>query len=398
MIRRPVRHQQHLYTFCPDASPVPGNRMRGLVWIRVVDEITELPPEAGLTVRTPHRGLISRVSAGSIVGLVGNPMQLYPQLGKQGVDIDLCIAADRYVTRRIVRRLGPITDFPNEFRLPQASDEHLHRQAVSLCGRLIQVEGEKRIPLKRIVVSVAGMWNTFPPPEYDTQSTMDAPNLICLTPGFYSEYTKETGTLRRCDMVLTGGAGKTLAAPAPKGAKQIKLSDRTNLSTGDVLAIEPRHPDLAEFIRINDVNRALPEQQPAFVTLAYPVANDHREGAEAMRAELVQWGPENKLARDALPGDRPAFLNGLDGLADETVIDYESVVELNDGEQSEYHRMRRYETLSNQDGYFRLPPISRVAQLRLHAAVTGVPAPVEDDLVISPDYRYPENRFDIVFP
>jgi hypothetical protein len=391
---RPMPQGQQCYRFCPDDSRVAGDRVRGLVWIRVVDEITNLPPEAALTVSTRHQGLIPRVSTGGIVGVVGNPMRIFPQLGVQGVDIEFSIAAQRYITRRVVKRLDPIADFPGQFRLspPTNEPEPLHRQAVSLRGRVVKVDGGKRVLLPDVTVSIAGVWSTFPGPEVDAQSEMEQPNLIYLTPGLYAERTKGASTLKRCEMVLSNGVEKTVVTPAPRGTRQIAVSDRVGLGVGDVLAVEPGHPELAEFIRISQINGSLSENLPATVTLAYPLANDHIEGTNAVRAELVDRGPENVLARDASPEDRVAFLNEM------AELDSATKVELGGAGQLEYHSMQRYATKTNEDGYFRLPPISRVAQLRLHAELSNIPAASLDKLVVSLDYRYPENHFDIVFP
>lgn len=396
MTCRSVSHGQELYRFCPDDAPAAGNRVRGLVWIHVVDEITNLPPEMGLTVSTSRRGLTPRVSSGGIVGVLGNPMQLYPQLGAQHVDIEFSITAPRYITRRVVRGLGPIDNFPEQFRLspptdgPEPPPELLHREPVSFRGRVVKVEGGQRVSLPDVTVSIAGVWNTFPGPEVDAQSAMEQPNLVCLTPGFYAEYAQGTSTLRRCEMVLDVGAEKTLVTPAPRGTSQIELSDRSGLGVGDILAIKPDHLDLAEFVRISQVDESLSENEPAIITLAYPLANDHFEGANAVRAELAGQGPANVLARNAIPGDRVAFLNTM------AELDSAKTVELSGAGQTEYHSMQRYKTQTNKGGFFRLPPISRVAQLRLE--VVGLSVPDPDKWIVSPDYRYPENHFDLVFP
>jgi hypothetical protein len=55
----------------------------------------------------------------------------------------------------------------------------------------------------------------------------------------------------------------------------------------------------------------------------------------------------------------------------------------------------RLEALTDADGQYRLPLLSRVSQLRLEATGGGLPLPVTR--LVSPAYGAAENRFDLVF-
>ena len=56
--------------------------------------------------------------------------------------------------------------------------------------------------------------------------------------------------------------------------------------------------------------------------------------------------------------------------------------------------MRRFSVSSDAAGYYRLPPLSRVAQLELRAE-RGALIPIQ--MEFRPDYRVRENRLDFTF-
>ncbi len=97
---------------------------------------------------------------------------------------------------------------------------------------------------------------------------------------------------------------------------------------------------------------------------------------------MLAPAPSNPFARDAIAGDTTVFLNGLAGLP----VGVTAVVEVGGGgvAQLEHHLLERYETTCDADGFFRLPPISRVAQLEIRAD-DGAHPPVSQ--IVAPDYQ-----------
>ena len=101
-------------------------------------------------------------------------------------------------------------------------------------------------------------------------------------------------------------------------------------------------------------------------------------------------GANNLLTADIVPEDSTLLLASLTGLAGGTHL------EIVDGVVPDEPRsMQLYETLTDADGFYRLPPISRVAQVRI-TAVSGANPPVHTILRI--DYGRGENRHDITIP
>ncbi|HYT73163.1 MAG TPA: hypothetical protein VEL79_00320, partial [Vicinamibacterales bacterium] len=195
--------------------------------------------------------------------------------------------------------------------------------------------------------------------------------------------------LRRRDMVLAAGEEKTLVRPAVPGNRDVRISDRVNLNPGDVLAFETAVPDRVEYVAVFAVHAGAVPDEPATVTLTYPLALPHEQGAVCVRATPQPPAANNLFVRDGVPAEQVAFLAALTGLVDG------ATAELGGGAAPEYQTVRLYETTSDANGFYRLPPISRVASIKLHADFGALPA---QEPVVSPDYRGFQHFVDVSFP
>ena len=99
-------------------------------------------------------------------------------------------------------------------------------------------------------------------------------------------------------------------------------------------------------------------------------------------------GADRLFATDAIAGDTTIFVNSLAGLITANQVEVSGGAPVN-----EYHNLQRYHATSNADGYYRLPLLSRVAQVRLEAS-DGVHTVTLD---YRPDYTNRENRLDFTF-
>ena len=151
------------------------------------------------------------------------------------------------------------------------------------------------------------------------------------------------------------------------------------------LIVDDNDPGRRERILIDQVDTASADDQPAWITLAHRLAYTHVDGALCHPGSLQAPGGANALTRAAIPGDETVFLDGLTGLSSGIVVESDDGVS-----PPEYHEMQLYQTVSDADGYFRLPPVARVAMVLLHAERLGFVSP--DDVSVAPDYRVAENR------
>jgi len=180
-----------------------------------------------------------------------------------------------------------------------------------------------------------------------------------------------------------------LLSDAAEGATSIRLSDQVSIAAGNILLIDASEPDLIEFISIASITGAGTTDQPCTVTLNHPLAFEHRSGALVQRANPQPLGPVRQISVDALPGDACVFLNNTGGLA------AANEVQLSGGAGNEYHSVKLFSVSSDGEGYYRLPPLSRVAQLVIEGKKVVGPQTFAAKLEFRPDFSKHENTVDL---
>jgi hypothetical protein len=146
-----------------------------------------------------------------------------------------------------------------------------------------------------------------------------------------------------------------------------------------VLVINRDEAAITEAIELAAVDTGASDVQPAWVRLAHPTKHVHRDGAVCTEATAQAPINVTTFGRAAIPGDRvgalavaPAYANGV-------------VVEVADGiGVREFQRAFVYATTSDADGNFRLPPIARVAFVRLRVQHAGF---ADAEPIVTLDYR-----------
>jgi hypothetical protein len=277
---------------------------------------------------------------------------------------------------------------PDDFIPADAGDFLLHRRPVVIRGRTVSVNGTTATPLPGTRVFPTGFWEMLPPAEMSVAS--QPPNFVALQPSLYLNRSTATASLRRREMLATLGNDKHLLEFISPGSARIKLSDRINLFANDVIAVDADDPDRHEFLTVASINGASTPDQPAEIILTLPLANAHRQSAVVRKVTPQAPGADNAFDREAISGDVCVFLTGL------TDLDPANVVEIIDGANpDEYHSVSRFVATSDANGYFRLPPLSRVAQLEIQADHAGPPARTITQ-IFSPNYSQRENRLELM--
>lgn len=395
MARRIVTNNGVLYTISPDNDVPLAARTQAIVSGLLVDEITGQTPGGAVTIRAVEPGFQPRVAADGLVGLTGIPISRFPQLATQNYVINVTIEVEGYVELRQPVPILQDAGFPDSFTPGDMKTLLLHRDPVVISGRVVAISGHKTVPIPLASVQITGVWRTFPPSDV-TAPAPDPPDLVSLCPPLYAP-RKAGGTgdvLRRRDVVPVVGQDKHLLATAAAGEQTLNLSDRVNIAPGDLLMLDALNPDLVEYVTIATVSGASTADQPAVVELAYPLAYEHKGNALVYKVTLQPPGLDNALAVDAISGDTCVFLQSMNSLNAISNVLTQNVVEITDGTHTEYHSVRLFFVKSDSNGYFRLPPLSRVAQVDIQA-VRGTGSP--STIPFSPDYYSYENRIDFIF-
>ena len=458
MTRRIVVADSRTYVFSPDDPPSVGQWLWALVRARVIDELTRQPPFSTINLDSDAHPAIARVASDGLVGLVGIPRYVFPALALKNYTVRLSVQAKGYVPRQTsvvipndqrtiappapplnaivitlndasrlsagealligptgptlatvtIRTLGPgpnqvtvapglthlyavgdpiVPMVPNNFAPVSVGNLAIHREPTVITGRVVRSVSSATKPLAGAIIRVTGIWRT-PPPANMTVAP-DPPNLVSLRPPLYSDRDVATGCLSPRNLPAILGDDKFLLDDVLIGTNPIRLSNRQNLAPGNILLIDANKPDIAEYIAISTIVGASTATQPATITLDHPLAYPHRRNTLVQKVNPQPLGAQKQVAREALNGDTCVFLNDITSLVTG------SQVRINGGSNlDEYHHLSLFSVTSDADGYYRLPPLSRVAQLQIRAE-KALLAPVE--MEFRPNYDLSENRFDFIF-
>jgi hypothetical protein len=382
---RPVIANGRTYQFCPAAPPARSAMPQSLLRTRLVDEITGAAPLGTVSIKDPTAGLAGRVAPGGLVGLVGRPRPTFGALLPP--TIGMRVLASGYVPVEIDAATGAQPDYPDLFDEIVISDIDLHRQPVVISGRAIARNGAAPAPVAAADVAVAGYWATLA--DVEAAAPMVAPDIVCL---LHPASVPRPAALAsvRSQPVLLAGQPKELIAPTIAGRDRVRISNVVALVAGNILAIDHDDVDRIEYIEITAIEPVPNPLQSADVTLRFPLARDHEARAPARRADLAAPGPANALARAAIVGDSCLFMAASTGLPDDGVMAIAG-----GGPATEYRRARRLRVVTDAEGDFRLPPISRVAMVEITGNSGAFLQPAVQRL--RPLYGAAENRIEVTF-
>jgi hypothetical protein len=387
MPRQTIQIGSRLVHIAPD-DPVALARRYWALWsARLVDELSDEPVRVAVALETAETELRPRVAEEGLVGFVGQPIRAFPDLAAQGYDLPVTIHAHGYLPMPARVALGAQPGFPASFVPPPTQTLGLHRGPVTLAGRTVLDTGVAHTPLANVSVSLTRVWWTL-------AGAPLAANVVSLQPGLYFSQPVPGAQVRRRE-IPPAGPPKRLLRPVPPGAAWIDVSDQVGIAFPDVIALDFADTDREEMLVVADVQGASTPDQPARVRLAFPNRYSHAAGAVVRRMDTTgPAGAGNVMQRAGIPGDPSVFLDGLAVLA--PVPGPDTVLEvLGGGSPLEYHRARPLSAVSDGDGYFRLPPLSRVAQVEVEAD-RGGGFPVLRQLV-SVDYERAPRQVEFVF-
>jgi len=376
------------YTIAPEVEVPLGERTWALVEAEVVDELTGQPPIAPLTIESTNLGVFPRVAEDGIVGLAGIPVHAFSQLKTVSYTVDLTISANRYIPVNMQVPIITIPTFPALFNTTDVGQVALHRAPLAIRGRVAVSSGVTNTPAPGAAVSVTGIWRTVPPVNVVVPPS--PPDLVSLMPGFYFGRSSAATQITQQPLVPVVGADKRLLLDAQQGDTFLQLSDCIGLAINDVLAVDGDDPNRTEYMTIKAIFAASTPDQPARIQLTCALQATHRFNAPVRKVNLGAAGASTPLSADAIVGDVCAFVSSV------ATLQPAATVKVSDGiNPDEYHAASYFVTTTDALGFYRLPALSRVAQLNLEANIGAVPPPITEKFV--PDYSQEENKVDVVF-
>ncbi|MBB3219841.1 hypothetical protein [Pseudoduganella umbonata] len=448
------------WLFSPDDRRAEAERDWAVVTGQVLDELTGQAPRTPVHVMPRQHGLLVRIDADGHFALVARPWHRFPPLAAPAYALVLDVHAEGFLpytrelalpsgqlpltaaaaaTTRVltlastaglfagqlllvgpaganaerctIASLGPAAGqltlaadlvHPHAIGDPVVADAFeplelgalpLHRRPIAIRGRTVARAAGGTVPVANATVRVSRIWRT----TADVRNHLPPvpASMAGMAPGLYAERAATTAVTPIAP-AMPAGEEKLATAPVSAGAGAIALTDSVNLVAGtSVLAIDPADPARHERIAVTALAPAFTPAEPVTATLRYPLRNAHALGAVATR--IAPGGPvgaAKQLADSALPGDQLVFLDdaALPALA--------GTVRIGAGASAEFQQYALFDVTSDAGGYYRLPPLHRIAQVEVEAGAAGHPdisVANNNAIVFQPGYGSEETWLDVVF-
>jgi hypothetical protein len=440
------------YRYSPDDNARGPLALWTVAAGRAVDELTGAPPETRVWLRVTAPGLSPQVGPDGLIGLVTQPSPRFPRVFAPGYSVTITLGAPRYLPREIaipiaraltsavaagalvlavnprpgmqvgqrwvlgdpaavheivtVAALGPglsqitlAAPLVNAYALAAAllpgpltsialGDVELHRMPVTIRGRVMGWVPTANAfqPVAGATVQVPFTWRRQA--DVTIEAAKDPMHLVAMEPGLYRERLAVTDALQPVTETAVAADGKSLLADLLPGDSALRVSNALGMAVGTLLRIQPEQPDTVETVAVTSVVPSGVPVEPAGAGLAHPVRAAHRHGATVEHVTAANVLTAKALQRGGLAGDPVVFLANL------AWGGTPALGRLGGGAPAEYQRVRLFATTTDAEGYFALPPISRVAKVRL--AVTP-PALPPQNIDLQPDYQSAEQWLDVSF-
>lgn len=291
--------------------------------------------------------------------------------------------------------------FPDTFATPPPVAAGLRRRPVTIAGRVVvrNTAANVSTPVANASVTVTDFWRTRAAIVANPSNgamTDPVPALqqfaVAIVPGLLA--ARAAGSLVGPVVLPSAADDRETTAPARPDQPTIRVNRRQNLSPSPaplpnrLLLIDGDDPAVAEFHTIATITSTGSPVEPAALTLELPLAQTHAQGCRVVRMNPGALPPPTlTLASAAERGDRCLFLDAPLGAPPDTL-------RIIGGAVDEFHSFAPLSVTTDVDGYFRFPPLHRMARIALTVDDGGGNFLV---IEVDPDYSESEQRVDAVY-
>ncbi|GLQ89909.1 hypothetical protein [Dyella flagellata] len=300
--------------------------------------------------------------------------------------------------------LGAPLQFTHTFGDVVVADEYastvldpvtLRRTPTVLRGRVFRRDDatQSTTPISGAQIALTDFWRSLPALRAMLPGAMTDPNptkrqfALACGPGVYLSHPVGMD-VHVLPLATVPGADKTLAQPCASGASQLSLTDRIGVTANDVLQVGDPLDDASELVSVQSIPVIGSDVEPTTLPLSMPVHAAYSAGTRVQVLQPQVPGVNMSLRDATAPEDRCIFVDDTSTLPPLCWIDI-------DAAHPEYQRAQLPAATTDKNGYFRFPPIQRIAAMQLTVTSGGSP-PVT--LTVQPDYALAENWLDIVMP
>jgi hypothetical protein len=380
------------YDFAPDATPPSERRTWAVGVARLVDDVTEAPVGVPVRARTDTRGVFVRVGADGVVVLAARPGVRFPSRPGPRPRVRVEAFADGYLPVSI----DFVVPDPVGFTTPAPIVLAARRVPVVLRGRVVR--RGTGAPVAGASITLADYWRTqrdvrnrplVGPVPVGAMTVNPAGNRVFAVPlADGVALARSAGaTAGAVNLVAAPGDDKQLTRAAESGASTIALSNRRNVAASDLVRLDGDDGERAETRAVSQLLGVGGPDDPVTLRLEPPLARAHAPLARVERIPAPAGPLSLALRADAAPGDRVLFVDALPATATAALRI------ANAGSPDEYHACAAYGAVADGDGRFRLPPLHRMAEVRLD--VSGMQP---TSFFVAPEYGTAAQWLDLSIP
>jgi hypothetical protein len=344
------------------------------------DELTGNPIDQPIRVTTDLPDVTAKSSSSGICGLAGIPTQCLHDLKNRNYIFNLVVEAAGYEPLNLSATIPQDANFPNEFVRLDLDRLDLRRSTnVAGCTQALGAQNQLEIvPLAG--VSVTGIWRKVS----DLSGSVDTgAAFLSVTPSLYA--SRPNSTTVTIVPAAPVAAGTTLNKSAFAGTSVIEVNSLSGISGTDVVAID-LGSERSEYLRVASIDAPANPNSPALLTLAFPLKFDHALGVPVAAIDVSTGASDAALTEECLLGDWTIFVDSATAFGAPVVARLSSA-----SLPDEFVTCAPYEVTSGNDGYYRLPRLSRIAAIRI-ASTKGTQSGVVD---FSPNYNLHQNTLNL---
>lgn len=292
--------------------------------------------------------------------------------------------------------------FPDTFATPAPVIAGLRRSPVTIGGRVVVRDTAANVstPVVNASITVSDFWRTRAAVIANpTNGSMTDPSpalrqfAVAITPGVLS--ARVAGSMVGPVVLPPAADDRRTVAPARADQATIHVERRENLLPSPaplpnrLVLVDADDPSVAEYHTVATVTQAGDPAEPARLTLEWPLARAHPQGCRVVRMDPgVLPAPTVTLAGAAERGDRCLFLDAPLAVPSGTL-------QISGGGADEFQAFAPLSVRTDVDGYFRLPPLHRIARIAL--TVDDGLGNVLPTIELDPDYSQAEQQIDAVY-
>jgi hypothetical protein len=285
--------------------------------------------------------------------------------------------------------------------LPADQSVELHREPTIIAGRILKKSGVKNLPLAGADVRISKIWRQVPPagiivdPEPPIAGGIPPPPpwdppIASLWPPSYADIPT-SGSLEIEDRPIDGAMSpKTLMDAAAAGSMELRLSDGLGLTVNDVIAVDADDDGRREIVEVTGVSLAGSTSDWVLAAINHPLALNHGRGRVVRRLQPVAPSVVRALNYAVAASDEGVLFD-ITGVAGSHQV---RLVDPGPPLAHSFHRISILTAVSDAQGFYRLPPLTRAGKVEISAKDSGSAATNAVEFV--PDYDVEENHVDIV--